>query len=186
MSIYTGFNPNPVKGLYVRGMVVLGRKPEPDVRTIFTVRATGFKEGPATLSDAEGKVLYTGRRSWNLVTFSRNSDNTVTASYRSYDVYENPTAGPAMSTDINALAAGTDICVFTYDEPFSNKGTIINALLTLGATRTKLNALPFRGSYILIGQKGMGVGQGQEYQVNAGGVQTMISFVNGVMQQGDI
>ncbi|EKY7766693.1 hypothetical protein RC410_004976, partial [Salmonella enterica] len=48
----------------------------------------------------------------------------------------------------------------------------------------KLNALPFRGSYILIGRKGMAAGQGKEYQVNAGGVQAQIVFVNGVMQQG--
>ncbi|EKJ9246566.1 hypothetical protein PJ070_004920, partial [Salmonella enterica] len=69
-------------------------------------------------------------------------------------------------------------------EPFANKGTITDALLMLGATREKLNALPFRGSYILIGRKGMAAGQGKEYQVNAGGVQAQIVFVNGVMQQG--
>lgn len=182
MAIYSGFNPDPIRGLYVRGMIVLGRKPVPDVRTVFAVHATGFKEGPATFSDGEGNVLFTGRRSWNLVTFTRNSDNTVTASYRSYDLYGSPAAGATMSADIGSIPPGTDVCVFTYDEPSNNKGTITDAMLTLGATRAKLNAIPFRGSYILIGQKGLSTGQGKEYQVNAGGAQTQITFINGAIQ----
>ncbi|OSJ48672.1 hypothetical protein K791_13920 [Salmonella enterica subsp. enterica serovar Newport str. SHSN001] len=163
-------------------MIVLGRKY--DVRTEFTVRATGFREGAATLSDESGNVLFTGGRSWNLVIFTRNQDDTITASCRRYDVYDNAAAGTTMSADIQGIPDGTDVCVFTYDEPFSNKGTIANALLTLGATRVKLNALPFRGSYILIGRKGTAPGQGKEYQVNAGGTQAQIVFVNGVMQMG--
>lgn len=181
MAIYNGFNPTyPVTGLYVNNLVAFDRKP--DVHTIFTVRATGFKEGPATLSDESGKVLFTGCRSWNLVIFTRNSDNTITALCRGYDLYADATAGPTMSTDIQNIPDGTDICIFTYDEPFGNKGTITNALLTLGATRAKLNALPFRGSYILVGRKGLTAGQGDEFQVNAGGAQTQITFINGVMQ----
>lgn len=161
-------------------MIVLGRKP--DVRSVFTVRATGFREGEATLSDESGSVLFTGKRSWNLVVFTRNSDNTVATSYRSYDLYASGSAGTTMSADIQNIPDGADVCVFTYDEPFTNKNTITDALLTLGATRAKLNAVPFRGSYVLIGRKGMAAGQGKEYQVNAGGTQVQIVFVNGVMQ----
>ncbi|EAO9266729.1 hypothetical protein P4X47_001378 [Salmonella enterica] len=182
MTVYNGFNPAyPVKGLRVKGGVVLGRKP--DVRTMFTVKAAGFKEGSATLADGAGNVLFTGGRSWNLVIFTRKKDDTITVSCRKYDVYGNATAGSTMSDDIQNIADGTDVGVFTYDEPFANKDTITDALLMLGATREKLNALPFRGSYILIGRKGMAAGQGKEYQVNAGGVQAQIVFVNGVMQQ---
>ncbi|EBZ6266104.1 hypothetical protein EI827_10670 [Salmonella enterica subsp. enterica serovar Oranienburg] len=181
MAIYNGFNPTyPVTGLYVNNLVAFGRKP--DVRTEFTVRATGFKEGAATLSDESGSVIFTGRRGWNLIVFTRNSDNTVTPSHTSYDLYGDVNAGSRMSTDIRAIPEGADICVFTYDEPSTNKNTITDALLMLGATRAKLNALPFRGSYILTGRKGMAAGQGKEYQVNTGGTQAQITFINGVMQ----
>lgn len=180
MTVYVGFNPDPVKGLYVKGMIVLGHRP--DVISAFTVRAAGFREGAATVSDGTGRVLFTGVRSWNLVTFTRNSDSTVTASHRGYDVYGSAGNGAALSAAVRALPAGTDVCVFTYDEPFSNKSSIISALLTLGATQAGLNALPFRGSYILTGRKGMTPGQGKEYQVKAKGAQAKITFINGVMQ----
>ncbi|EKB5400931.1 hypothetical protein OOP60_001214 [Salmonella enterica] len=181
MAIYIGFNPpTPVNSLRVKGMVLLGHKS--DVRTEFTVRATGFREGAATLSDESGCVLFTGRRSWNLVVFTRNGDNTLTTSYRSYDLYTAGSAGTTMSADIQNIPDGADVCVFTYDEPFTNKNTITDALLTLGGTQEKLNALPFRGSYVLVGRKGMASGQAKEYQVNAGGAQAQIVFVNGVMQ----
>ncbi|ECJ7921606.1 hypothetical protein DEC12_13150 [Salmonella enterica] len=183
MAIYIGFNPpTPVNSLRVKGMVLLGRKS--DVRIEFTVRATGFREGAATLSDESGNVLFTGRRSWNLVVFTRNSDNTLTTSYRSYDLYTAGSAGTMMSADIQNIPDDADVCVFTYDEPFTNKNTVTDALLTLGASREKLNTLAFRGSYILAGRKGMTSGQAKEYQVNAGGTQAQIVFVNGVMQQG--
>ncbi|ELK2377742.1 hypothetical protein RU030_002507 [Salmonella enterica] len=180
MAIYTSLNRvRPKTGLYVDGMIVLGK---PDIRSVFNVRAAGFREGTATLSDEAGNVIFTGRRSWNLAVFTRNPDNTVSASCQAYDVYATPAAGATMSADIRSIPAGTDICVFTYDEPQNNKNTITDALLTLGATRGQLNAIPFRGSYILIGQKGMTPGQGQEYLVNTGGTQAQIAFINGVMQ----
>ncbi|ECI2305605.1 hypothetical protein AH865_03135 [Salmonella enterica subsp. enterica serovar Infantis] len=181
MAIYNGFNPTyPVTGLYVNHLVTFGRKP--DVRTVFNVRAAGFKEGASTLSDESGGVLFVGKRGWNLVVFTRNSDNTTVTLCRGYDLYADATAGATMSADIQNIPDGADVCVFTYDEPFTNKSTITDALLTLGATRAKLNALPFRGSYILTGRKGMAAGQGKEYLVNTGGTQTQIVFVNGVMQ----
>ncbi|EEE7432627.1 hypothetical protein C9D94_12935 [Salmonella enterica subsp. enterica serovar Newport] len=181
MAIYRGFNPpRQMAGLYVKGMIVLGRKP--DVVSTFTVKATGFGEGPASLSDEAGKVLFTGFRSWNLVTFATNSDNTVTATCRSYDVYMSAAAGVTMSADIMSIPDGTDVCVFTYDEPYTNKASVIDALLTLGASRPPLNAIPFWGSYILIGRKGMSAGQGKEFQVNTGGVTARIEFINGVIQ----
>ncbi|EAM8420591.1 hypothetical protein AC527_25800 [Salmonella enterica] len=181
MAIYRGFNPpRQMAGLYAKGMIILGGKA--DVHTVFNVRATGYKEGTASLSDEAGKVLFTGLRSWNLVTFATNSDNTVTATRRSYDVYTSAAAGTTMSADIRSIPDGTDVCVFTYDEPYTNKTSVIDALLTLGASRPPLNAIPFRGSYILIGRKGMNAGQGKEFQVNTGGVTTRIEFINGVIQ----
>ncbi|EAO8388507.1 hypothetical protein C6J21_001456 [Salmonella enterica subsp. enterica serovar Thompson] len=181
MTIRTGFNSVcPATRLCVQGMVVLGRKS--DVHTIFNVRASGFKEGAASLSDEAGKVLFTGLRSWNLVTFATNSDNTVTATRRSYDLYTSAAAGATMSADIRSIPDGTDVCVFTYDEPSGNKTSVADALLTLGASRPLLNAIPFRGSYILIGRKGMNAGQGKELQVSTGGVAARIEFINGVIQ----
>lgn len=134
------------------------------------------------LSDDAGNVLFTGRRSWNLVIFTRNSDGTVNATCKGYDLYADSGAAAAMSADIQNVPDGADVCVFTYDEPFNNKGAVTSALLTLGATRAKLAAIPFRGSYILVGREGMTAGQGKEYQVDAGGAQTQIVFVNGVIQ----
>ena len=181
MAVYKGFNPiRRASGLSVRGMVVLGHKS--DVRTVFIVRAAGFREGAAALSDGGGNVLFTGYRSWNLVTFTRSSNNTVTASRRSYDLYGNASAGAAMSTDIRNIPDGTDVCVFTYDEPSTNKTSVTGALLTLGGSLPSLNVLPFRGSYILVGRKGLSAGQGKEYQVSKGGTETRITFINGVRQ----
>lgn len=87
-----------------------------------------------------------------------------------------------MNADIAAIPAGTDICIFTHDEPSGNKEKITEALLTLGATRKAIRDLIFRGVYILTGTKGIIPGQGREYTASTGKIQATIEFINGVMK----
>ncbi|EJM3834064.1 hypothetical protein NOH83_004648 [Salmonella enterica] len=135
------------------------------------------------MTDEAGKTLFTGVRSWSLITFRAGSDGTVSfVRGRSYDLYASTANGRAMSADIAALTEGTVACVMTYDEPSTNRDSIMNALLTLGATRSTVNAIVFRGAYLLLGRKGMTPGEGREFITASGSVQAEVRFTDGVMQ----
>lgn len=182
MSIYPGINLYPPDrgGIFPyqqRDWLILNKT---TVQT-FTVQATGFRFGSATVRD-EHQVIFTGRRSWNLVIFNKSAGRISSVSKKYYDLYENSLAAAAMNADIAAIPAGTDICIFTHDEPSGNKEKITEALLTLGATRKAIRDLIFRGVYILTGTKGMLPGQGREYTASTGKIQATIEFINGVMK----
>lgn len=157
-------------------------------RTVFTVTARGNGNSVTHgVFDESGKNLFTPGRSWALVTFAKHSDgSTVIATSKTYDVFGSANNGATMSADIEALASGTYVCVLTFDEPTGNRGKILSALESLGGTSEVVNSLPYRGAYILLGRKGMKLGDGLELRAPTGGdgtahISTSVEFVNGVM-----
>ncbi|EPO0518848.1 phage tail tip fiber protein [Klebsiella pneumoniae] len=157
-------------------------------RTVFTVTARGNGNSVTPgVFDESGKNLFTPGRSWALVTFAKHSDgSTVIATSKTYDVFGSANNGATMSADIEALASGTYVCVLTFDEPTGNRGKVLSALESLGGTSEVVNSLPYRGTYILLGRKGMKPGDGLELRAPTGGdgtahISTSVEFVNGVM-----
>ncbi|MFB4128400.1 DUF1983 domain-containing protein, partial [Klebsiella pneumoniae] len=157
-------------------------------RTVFTVTARGNGNSITPgVFDESGKNLFTPGRSWALVTFAKHSDgSTVIATSKTYDVFGSANNGATMSADIEALASGTYVCVLTFDEPSGNRGKILSALESLGGTSEVVNSLPYRGAYILLGRKGMKLGDGLELRAPTGGdgtahISTSVEFVNGIM-----
>lgn len=111
-------------------------------------------------------------RSYSLVTFDKYGNIVL---QRSYDIFGeatggSPTATPygsaQFSADVGSIATGTPFLVVTYDEPangaanpesgvsVSPNATFVNALVALGATQSTVNAIQYRGAYLLLGIKG--------------------------------
>lgn len=118
---------------------------------------------------------------------------------RNYDVYNNGEVkyanpdnqhGPSgMAWQINGLAAGTPIVIYTSDEPARNRLTsgLADAMYSCGASRVEFGSPTFAGwgAYILIGQKGAGEGNGMEMRCGSGAyLMGSFSVVNGVPMVG--
>ncbi|AIR01941.2 hypothetical protein LG71_19475 [Pluralibacter gergoviae] len=158
-------------------------------RTVFTLAAVGMGgSGAQGVYSESGAKLFSQGRSYALVTFKKNSDGSTSVdSATTYDVYTSSSNGKAFSDAITALKNGVYACVLTNDEPTANRGSIVEALKQLGGTAEVLNSLPYRGAYILLGQKGADSGSALELRSPVGGsadafVSTAVEFVNGIMQ----
>lgn len=157
-------------------------------RTVFTVTSRGL--GPSVkdgVFDESGNKLVSPGRSYTMITFKVNSDNSTSIdTSKTYDIFGSANNGKTMSDDIAALANGTYVCVLTYDEPTGNRASILSAMELLGGTAEVLNSLPYRGAYILLGRKGMKAGDGLELRAPTGGaadsyISTSVEFINGIM-----
>lgn len=141
----------------------------------------------STITDEKGKVLVTGGRSYTLVTFKKqNNGSTVVDTTKVYDVYSHINNGAALVADVKKLPYGTHACIFTNDEPFGNKSSIIEAVELLGGTKEAIDAIPHRGAYIIVGFVGAQKGDGIELSAREGNtinafVKTSIEFVNGIL-----
>ncbi|MHA0362325.1 hypothetical protein ACXY6Z_10445, partial [Sphingomonas aquatilis] len=119
---------------------------------------------------------------------------------RLYDVFADEIVYPddaignraaAMAARINSLTDGTPVVIFSSDEPNTNRmsGGLPEAMYNCGASRTIFGASNWTGwdSYILIGTKGIGEGNGIE-RYKPGGSESFVSasfsIVNGVVQGG--
>jgi hypothetical protein len=110
---------------------------------------------------------------------------------RSYDIFGEATGGSPTSTpygtaqfsaDVSAIGAGTNFIVVTYDEPANGAAqvesgvtnppiaTFVNALAALGATGSIVSNIQYRGAYLLLGTKGVGLAA----EIYAGTYQTGI------------
>lgn len=141
----------------------------------------------STITDEKGKVLVTGGRSYTLVTFKKqNNGSTVVDTTKVYDVYSHINNGAALVADVKKLPYGTHACIFTNDEPFGNKSSIIEAVELIGGTKEAIDAIPNRGAYIVVGFVGTQKGDGIELSAREGNtaksfVKTSIEFVNGIL-----
>lgn len=137
--------------------------------------------GVGYLQNAEGGWVVGGARSYTLVVF--NGDGTVNWS-RSYDIFgQGSPANQVLYDDVNALPNGVYALIFTSDEPASGRDAnlIFPALRMLGGTREVNDKLGYRGSYMLIGRKGMVEGTAVEMVAPSNQTITYgLQFVNGV------
>lgn len=147
----------------------------------YTVVSRGNESGGiGYILNAQGNWIVGGSRSYTLVVF--NSDGTINWS-RNYDIFGNPGINQAFYDDINALASGVYVVIFTSDEPASNRNAdlVFPALKMLGGTREVNDKLGYRGSYMLIGRKGMVEGTAVELVAPANQIISYaLQFVNGV------
>ncbi len=115
---------------------------------------------------------------------------------RHFDVYGNGTvayeggygsSAGSMAQLLRDISFGSTIVIYTSDEPSNNRlnDGLPNEMYNCGASRSVFGSanFPSWSSYILIGQKGVGEGNGTEY-FSAGGansyVRATFSIVNGV------
>ena len=137
--------------------------------------------GVGYILNAQGNWIVGGSRSYTLVVF--NSDGTINWS-RSYDIFgQGSPANQVLYDDINALPNGVYALIFTSDEPSAGRDAnlIFPALRMLGGTREVNDKLGYRGSYMLIGRKGMVEGTAVEMVAPSNQTITYgLQFVNGV------
>jgi hypothetical protein len=106
-----------------------------------------------------GEVKVDTGRSYAIVMLDSNWNY---VEYKKYDVYGSTSARDSMVSYLNGLSSDTIVLLSTNDEPQGNlEGNLANALKDLGATSASLNQIAYRGSYILVGRKG--VGEGNNY-----------------------
>lgn len=158
-------------------------------RTLMTATSRGNGSSAAAQLQAEdGTRLVTGGRSYCLVTFRKNDNGSVAvASSVLYDVFAGTANGDAFNAAVASLPHGTDVIVFTGDDPSTNRSSIYTGIEMLGGTRDIVQTVPYRGAYVLLGRKGLLPGDGLELRSTAGGTQEAIitvslEFLNGVLQ----
>ncbi|GAH74663.1 unnamed protein product, partial [marine sediment metagenome] len=108
----------------------------------------------------DGVLRHTTTRSWAVTKCNADWDWIESNNYDCYGDIANATA---MKNYLNALPAGTNVIINTYDEPKTNvydNDDLITALESVGATGSEIKAIELNGSYLLIGQKGVGAGKG--------------------------
>ena len=136
--------------------------------------------GYITSIDTNGRVV-SGTRSYTLVVFDNKGD--IRGSWN-YDVYGNGAAGatPQQFNDaVASMAMGEYAVVFTSDEPKVNSELIKASLISLGASGATIDSFLHHYSYILIGRKGLGEGQGIELRSvgTTDPVEYILDMVNG-------
>ena len=158
-------------------------------RTVFTVTARGSSgRGDFGVFDESGKKIFSPGRSYSLITFKKEGDGSTTIdTAKTFDVFGGMSNATAFSDAVGALANGTYACVLTYDEPSGNRSGVYDALKQLGGTEEVVKSLPYRGAYILLGQKGADSGSALELRAPVGDkpdatISTSVEFINGIMQ----
>ncbi|QUG75484.1 DUF1983 domain-containing protein [Erwinia sp. E602] len=144
--------------------------------------------GTVGVFTADGQSLFSGGRSYNLVTFKTNADgSSAIATSATYDVFGTAATGVTLASDIAALAYGTQVLLYTHDEPRTNSTPVYNAIDQLGGTMALLKSVPYRGAYVLLGSKGAAAGTAIERVTQAGGDATALlnvpfTLVNGLIE----
>jgi uncharacterized membrane protein (Fun14 family) len=136
-------------------------------------RSAGFSAGNAASVLNDGTLVpVTGGgygRGLNVVVFDEAGGAVLDA--RCYDTHEDPAAADSFAALVEALPPGRVVVVAVQDDA-TNMLTerAKRACESLGSTR--IRALGYRGSWVLIGYKGAAPGSGMEYLNNAGAVST--------------
>lgn len=102
-----------------------------------------------------------------------------------------PSSAAGMAALLNAIAPGVPVVIYTSDEPRNNRltGGLPEAIYRCGGSKAVFGSSSFtnHSSYVLIGQAGIGEGNGVEL-FSAGGpnsyVRGSFSIINGVMSVG--
>jgi len=130
---------------------------------------TQAPHAPGFFSADSDTLLLAPQRSYMLVKMRR-SDGAVVFT-RGYDVYGNGAGGgfngAHLAAELNATGPDHIVCVFTYDEPQTNRleEPLYSAMLRCGASRAVYGSFQFahRSAYVLVAIAGCGEGNGQEF-----------------------
>jgi len=128
------------------------------------VASSGKDDNPRDRYVYVGGVLrHTTERSWAVTKCDANWNWVET---QQFDCYSDINEATAMKDYLNSLPNGTNVIINTYDEPRTNvydNDDLIAALEAVGATGSVIRTLELRGSYLLVGQKGLGAGKALEH-----------------------
>ncbi|MGC0153075.1 LamG-like jellyroll fold domain-containing protein [Chromobacterium vaccinii] len=133
-------------------------------RRMVRVKACGYvaKNGMAGV-EIDGVALGPVARSYNIVLLDASGNVSRSATF---DVAGGGGQDKAAADWLNAVADGTTVIVYTFDEPQSNRlsGGLPQALYRCGASSAVFasDKFQYRSAYILIGRAGCGEGQGVE------------------------
>lgn len=161
-------------------------------RTVFTFKAAGwggdFKQITGVYDQYGAKVVITSR-SYCLVQFKLEDNGMVSIeAASSYDVFANSDNAIIMANKIQQIPTGVYAAIVGNDEPSSNNSGLFDAIESLGGTRESIAKIPYRGAYILLGQKGLAKGSaveliGSVHDSKYGCIWTKVAaeFINGAM-----
>lgn len=120
----------------------------------YMTTAVGLSSSVLPVSDSgywkQGIQVVSSWRSWSATLFT--NEGRIRA-HRVFDVFGSVAEAQAMATYLNSLPDDTNVILTTTDEPLTNstEASLRTALIRCGATATKLDALKYRGAYILLG-----------------------------------
>lgn len=161
-------------------------------RTVFTFKAAGWGGVYKDISgvyDQHGVKIIDPSRSYCLIKFKLEDNGTVSIeNSTSFDVYASPDNGIIMLNRIKQIPTGVYAAIIANDEPSTNSNSVYEAVELLGGTRESISKIPYRGSYILLGQKGLTKGSAVELignihdtQFNCIWTKVAAEFINGAM-----
>jgi hypothetical protein len=156
-------------------------------KTVKVSSSTAYGVSPGfysyTLANLSGTALAnlagnTFNRSYNVLTIDRKTGETT---FNNYDIFGYSVEN-AMITQLNSLPSSFIVIISTYDEPRNNNGSplsqeFVDAMKNCGASasfgsatgtyspRSYTGIIQYRGSYVLVGIPGIGVGNGIERYV---------------------
>lgn len=111
----------------------------------------------------ESQTLGQNKRNWNLVVIDRKTQAKL--GYYSWDTLAANKADQLkdMKARLDSFDANKLLIFYTYDEPNTAKGEVLELLKPFGATQAAFQSFDYRGTYILVGYRGLGAGNALEY-----------------------
>ncbi|WP_295541689.1 interleukin-like EMT inducer domain-containing protein, partial [uncultured Pseudacidovorax sp.] len=146
----------------------------------YTLHAWGNDTGnPRGLYTSTGAQVGSGGRSYNALIFNGAGD---IAQGPIFDVFGSAAEAARMRDWIAGLAVGTEVVVYTGDEPASNRTEdLYQALLMLGGSRKAIDQIRVHGAYMLVGRRGMAEGDAWE-EVYTGPTYQGVSRISRVLE----
>ncbi|WP_295537646.1 interleukin-like EMT inducer domain-containing protein [uncultured Pseudacidovorax sp.] len=146
----------------------------------YTLHAWGNDTGnPRGLYTSTGAQVGSGGRSYNALIFNGAGE---IAQGPIFDVFGSAAEAARMRDWIAGLAVGTEVVVYTGDEPFSNRTEdLYQALLMLGGSRKAIDQIRVHGAYMLVGRRGMAEGDAWE-EVYTGPTYQGVSRISRVLE----
>lgn len=124
---------------------------------VLEIRSAGYNDEPNT-SYIRGLNIpsFSLGRSYNLFVFDSNWQY---MSSERYDVHDKQSNADILENKLKSLKDDQYIVIVTHDEPQKNLDQdLMQELKRFGASQDALDMIEYRGSYILVGQEGVGKG----------------------------
>ena len=146
----------------------------------YTLHAWGNDTGnPRGLYTSTGAQVGSGGRSYNALIFNAAGE---IAQGPIFDVYGSPAEAARMRDWVTGLTVGTEVVVYTGDEPSNGRTEdLYQALLMLGGSRKAIDQVRGHGAYMLVGRRGMAEGDAWE-EVYTGPTYQGVSRISRVLE----